>query len=229
MSTNLSSEITAIATAVLAVFAIITAFLAYRAFRKQAQEVTDQAAMLQVQSEQLAQQRRINAEQMRVLKLQAAELHESTDERQREADERRRAQASRVFIWQEYREGNPELYDDPPDYIAHLAPPPQGESLPLIVAHVENTSDQPIYDLLVTWTFNTTSHGQAKRGKPLMPHEEQIALMEVPSGGDPSLLGAAASFRDAAGVRWRSRPDGQLDEIAPGRPDSSKEHPREGN
>lgn len=48
--------------AVLALFAIITAVYAVRAFRKQSQEVSDQATMLKVQSEQLAEQRRINEE-----------------------------------------------------------------------------------------------------------------------------------------------------------------------
>lgn len=39
MSADLSGEITAIATAVLAFFAIVTAVFAYIAFRKQSQEV----------------------------------------------------------------------------------------------------------------------------------------------------------------------------------------------
>ena len=74
MSADLSGEITAIATAVLAVFAILTTIYAVRAFRKQSQEVSHQASMLKVQSEQLAEQRKVNAEQIRVLALQAADL-----------------------------------------------------------------------------------------------------------------------------------------------------------
>ena len=46
MSSDLSAGITAIATAVLAVFAILTAWYARQAFLKQPQEVTDQAEML---------------------------------------------------------------------------------------------------------------------------------------------------------------------------------------
>jgi hypothetical protein len=38
------------------------------------------------------------------------EWHKALEESEREAEQRRLAQASRVFIWQEYREGNPELY-----------------------------------------------------------------------------------------------------------------------
>jgi hypothetical protein len=41
MSVDLSGEITAVATAVLAVFAIVTAWYARKAFLKQSQEVTD--------------------------------------------------------------------------------------------------------------------------------------------------------------------------------------------
>jgi hypothetical protein len=81
MSVDLSGELTAIATAVLAFFAIITAVYAVRAFRKQSQEVHDQAAMLSIQSDQLAEQRKINAEQTRVLALQASELTQSLSQR----------------------------------------------------------------------------------------------------------------------------------------------------
>jgi hypothetical protein len=80
MSVDLSGEITAIATAVLAFFAIVTAIYAIRAFRTQSQEVRDQAEMLKVQSGQLELQRRQLGDQL---------------------TEKHRAQASRVFIWTE--------------------------------------------------------------------------------------------------------------------------------
>ncbi len=41
---------TAVATAVLAVFAIVTAWYARKAFLKQSKEVSDQASMLEIQS-----------------------------------------------------------------------------------------------------------------------------------------------------------------------------------
>ncbi len=41
---------TAVATAILAVFAIVTAWYARKAFLKQSQEVSDQASMLEIQS-----------------------------------------------------------------------------------------------------------------------------------------------------------------------------------
>ena len=61
MSLIFATQLTAIATAALAVFTIVTAYYAVRAFRKQSQEVKDQADMLQVQSDQLTEQRKINA------------------------------------------------------------------------------------------------------------------------------------------------------------------------
>jgi len=84
MSVDLSGEITAIATAVLALFAIVTAIYAIRAFR--------------TQSDELAEQRAINQKQTEVLELQATELRESLNERKHEAAGRRRAQAEAIFI-----------------------------------------------------------------------------------------------------------------------------------
>jgi hypothetical protein len=95
---DIPTWITGVATAVLAVFAIVTAWYARQAFRKQSQEVGDQASMLKVQSKQLTQQRKINARQTKVLKLQARELRESLDERKREAEQRKIAQAAKVFV-----------------------------------------------------------------------------------------------------------------------------------
>lgn len=57
MSLIFATQLTAVATAVLAVFAFVTAWYARRAFLKQSQEVSDQAEMLKVQSEQLTEQR----------------------------------------------------------------------------------------------------------------------------------------------------------------------------
>jgi hypothetical protein len=209
-ATGVPTWITAIATVGLLVGAVIGAKYAIKAFGKQ--------------SEQLEDQRKINAEQTKVIGLQTRELEESRAERKREAEQRRRAQASRVFIWQEYRKGNPAQYETPPDYIAHLGPLPHGESRPLMVAHVKNTSDQPVYDLMVRWTLGAAFHSESRRLKPLMPDEENIQLLLMRPGEDFSLFRAVAFFRDAAGVRWRSRPDGQFDEIPPDQPDQEQEN-----
>ena len=51
MSEIFAEQLGAVATAVLAVFAIVTAWYARRAFLKQAKEVSDQAEMLELQRE----------------------------------------------------------------------------------------------------------------------------------------------------------------------------------
>jgi TATA-binding protein-associated factor Taf7 len=112
MSLLTATQITAVATAVLAAGAIVTAVFAYLAFGKQSQEVRtldrearDQAKLLEIQSsrldaqrEQLTDQQTLNKQQTEVLALQAKELAESMAQRKREADDRHRAQAARVFI-----------------------------------------------------------------------------------------------------------------------------------
>jgi cbb3-type cytochrome oxidase subunit 3 len=203
MSLIFATQLTAIATAVLAVFAIVTAAFAILAFRKQSREVSDQASMLEVQSGQLAEQRKVNAEQIRVLAIQAAELRESLEERKREAAERRRAQAGRVFV---SAEPNPKI-SDPVNAIALRA---------------ENTSQQPIYDLTFMWREGTGEWSGPEYRFPfpvLMPGEQKgfdtVFEPSLPYQDflkDTSRLAAAVIFRDAAGVRWRLRSDGQLDE-----------------
>ena len=203
MSVDLSGEITGIATAVLAVFAIVTAWYARRAFLKQSQEVRDQAAMLEVQSEQLAEQRRVNAEEIGVLALQAAELRESLEERKHEAAERRRAQASRVFVSAE--------------------PSPEGsDPIDSFLVRIENTSQQPVYHLTFFWRDGIGEWNEPSdppRLPFLMPGKPYAFVASlVPSLQrkrfllDSSLLGAGVIFRDAAGVHWRLRSDGQLEE-----------------
>ena len=63
MSLIFATQLTAVATATLAVFAILTTIYAIRAFRKQSQEVSDQASMLEVQSSRLELQERQFEEQ----------------------------------------------------------------------------------------------------------------------------------------------------------------------
>lgn len=78
MSEIFSVQLTAAATLALAVLALLTAVLAYLAWRKQSREVSDQA---------------------KILRLQAEELGQAAAEREREANERRRAQAELVYTW----------------------------------------------------------------------------------------------------------------------------------
>jgi hypothetical protein len=82
---------TAVATGLLAIFAVITTFVAARAFRKQSTE-------LELQRIQLEEQRVVNSKQIKALDLQSLDLNESLAERKREASERRRDQAERIDV-----------------------------------------------------------------------------------------------------------------------------------
>jgi hypothetical protein len=171
MSLILATQLTAIATAVLAVFAILTTIYAVRAFRKQSQEVG------------------ILAEQ-----------------NERDSSDRRRAQAARVFIWTE----------------ATAGPNPQDAAVGGIISHIKNTSQQPVYDGFISCrdgSGRTADNPVIPAFAVLMPGEQQdvTSTFAAPVTGvlfweDNSALLAGLRFRDAAGVRWWIRSDGQLDE-----------------
>ena len=114
MSLIFATQLTAMATAVLAVFAIVTAWYARRAFLKQSQEVraiekqvTDQEALtrqqaelLKLQSGQLDLQREQLDDRRKANALQAEELRESLAERARQRRLAEREQANAVeFAW----------------------------------------------------------------------------------------------------------------------------------
>jgi hypothetical protein len=220
MSLIFATQLTAIATAVLAVFAIATAWYARRAFLKQSQEVAAierqvkdqqeltmqqagllkiQSGLLEVQRQQLDDQRNANVGQAEVLKLQADELRESLAARQRAAEEQRKAQASKVFI-----------AEDQGTYLPPSGPPP----VPTANARVVNSSDQPIYEADFYWR-----RGSASRGEPnpeplgiIMPGGQVVRGRDFPPDTNMAVSGAILRFRDAAGVRWIRRPDGGLSE-----------------
>jgi TolA-binding protein len=163
----IATWIGAVATAVLAVGAGFTVYYAKQAFEKQSLEVgtlqkqaSDQAEMLRIQSnqldaqhDQLHEQQMVNQKQTEVLELQARELKASIEQRERDAAERRRAQATRVFVWEERHDHDPRVDQ------ATLAA--GGERpRPTIEACVKNASEQPIYDLLIRW-----HRGQAPWGE----------------------------------------------------------------
>ena len=178
--------ITAIATMVLAVLAIFTTVYAIRAYR--------------AQSSQLKDQRDLNKKQTAVLKLQAQELEESLAERKREREQRSRAQASRVFVRQEH---GPVLSTT----AASAARGATGGRTK--IAHLVNTSEQPIYDVMINWNLGDEPTGQCYL-TPLMPGAEDKVTVTVPPKADPEQLEPVAFFRDAAGAHWRTTPDGKL-------------------
>lgn len=192
MSEILAVQLTAIATVVLAVFAIVTAVLAGLAFRKQAREVSDQAEMLDLQRRQLQDQREASAKQAGVLELQAAELRESLEDRRREAGERRREQASFVFLTENLGGGT----------AAFLA-----------TVTVVNESSQPIYDADLVWNPIPTLRDA--------PNPEFIGVIlpgvrvtsttrMYPPDTIIESNSAVLQFTDAAGIRWVREPDGYL-------------------
>jgi hypothetical protein len=187
MSSDLSAEITAIATTVLAAFAFITAILAGLAFRKQSREVRDQAKMLMIESERFAEQRKLNAEQAKVLELQASELRESLEER-------KRGQAARVFIGATWHPEDPEIGE--PSFCT-----------PAVV----NARDFPAYDSQI-WYPSDTDHaytsGTVLPGEKADPYPRGHGF----SSAQDAIGSVVFTFRDVAGIRWVRMPDGILKE-----------------
>lgn len=212
MSEIFAGQLTAVANAVLAAFAIITAVLAGLAFRKQSREVSDQAEMLNLQRRQLEDQREATAEQAGVLKLQAAELRESLAERTRQAEQMHRSQAARVFLTEDPFKGRSDR--SMATYGEFIG---VGPRLPSVTATAHNTSDQPIYDAELYWHAGPAGHG-GPNPEPLgtlLPGATHASTRDFPPGTNLEVSGAVLRFRDAAGTKWTRRPDGYLGEQQP--------------
>lgn len=175
---------------VLAVFAIVTAIFAMKASGKQSAEVatldrqaqdqreltrqqgellTVQSGQLELQREQLTEQRALNEKQTALLELQSEELIASLDQRERDSAERHRAQAVRVFMWQERFDIDPDVIDE--DTLSAGSALPS----PVIVAHVRNASDHPIYDLRFSWHRGTAPYRHGEAMRPVMPRDDAYA------------------------------------------------------
>jgi hypothetical protein len=228
MSLIFATQLTGVATAVLAAFAIVTAWYARRAFLKQSREVTaierqvadgqelarQQAELLKIQSGQmelqrgqLEEQRKASAAQSEVLRLQAADLRESLAERTRQAEQARRAQAVRVFLTEESFNGRTKRgMDGYGEVIGVGAKPPSA------TATAHNTSDQPIYDLKLLWHRGTADHGDPNPEPlgTLLPGEVRKSKRDFPEATNMGFAGAVLHFRDAAGAKWRRWSNGDL-------------------
>lgn len=201
MSEIFVAQLSAFATLALAVLAMVTAVLAYLAWRKQSQEVSDQAELLRVQSERLEEQRKTNAKQAKVLELQAAELSKSLEERVREARRRVRAQAQLVFLTERRSEGR-------------TAGPLDSEP-PSMTATVVNSSNQPIYRAEVYWFLGETLYGE-QNPDPLgviLPGESASSARRFPPGTDLGTCRAEVVFRDADTITFLRRADGHLTDL----------------
>jgi hypothetical protein len=215
MSLIFATQLTAVATTILAVFAFTTAILAYLAFRKQSREVRDQAQMLKVQSDQLEEQQKIN-------ELQATDLRASIKQRKLDADERRRAQARLVSAW------IGKTRDDPDN----------NDGMRQISLELINGSPEPIYGLvagtvfiqgragpnsLEAW-FEVKKRTESQEHKQLSPPTAILSILppgrwrtwvqdtgEVLGGGR---RGAELAFTDRAGTHWIRRARGDLEKLS---------------
>jgi hypothetical protein len=222
MSLILATQLTAIATVALAAFAIVTAVFAFLAFRKQAQEVRAierqvhdqeeltrqqaellkvQAGQLDLQLQQFGEQCQANARQAGILELQGAELRESLADRKREAAARHRAQASCVLI-AEMRH----------PYISDPAVITGGTAY--IEARISNDSGEAIYDAELRWHQGSAPYGEPNPEplRMLIPHDGVYGRRVFPRDTNLDVCGAVLTFRDAAGVRWMRKSDGELTE-----------------
>jgi len=178
--------LTAIGTAVLAVFAVVTAWYARKAFREQSKEV-------RAIEKQVEDGREVARQQAGLLKVQSDQLE--LQRRQFDEDQigRRRAQAAQVFI-----------LIDRTDRL-------QAKVTLKAVAH--NTSSQPVYDLWVQWRTDDGVFGTPEGRPQLRPDAterfEQLWTADAGISGTDVCL----DFRDAAGLRWRSSGRGILTEL----------------
>jgi len=77
---------------------------------------------------------------------------------------------------------------------------------------VVNTSDLPVYDLVIGWRKGAAVWDKATSFDVLQPKDETTVTRELPGDLPSSLFDAVVRFRDAAGVHWSLRPDGQVTE-----------------
>jgi TIR domain len=151
----------------------------------------------------------VRADEYHGRKHEADERHQ-TEERQ--AAEQHRAQAEKVFIVEKRLEHNPA--------VSQAQRASGVASGPVIMATVRNSSERPVYDLALTWHRGSALWGEIEHRPSLMPGTDWSSTKalpdDLPKYVNPAVFGAVAWFRDATGNRWRTRPDGVLDEISPG-------------
>lgn len=194
--------VTAAFTVVLAVGAIVTAVFAFLAFRKQSAEL----AILRTQADD---QHETNRKLAAAAELQAEELRQSLAERQAEQGRQHRSQAEQVYITLTRTPGH--RGSRPDEDLAF------GARRPDIAAAVHNYSQQIIRDVQLQWHKGSASHGEPNPEPlgELIPGAQAERERQFPADADLEQCGAVVAFRDAAGIRWMRRPDGDLQEQAP--------------
>jgi hypothetical protein len=99
VSAIFATQLTAIATVVLAVGAIVTAIFAFLAFRGQAGMLEVESKRLEAYREQIDEQRPLNETRVEALNLQVREIRASLEQRVHFDEEERRGQAAKVTAW----------------------------------------------------------------------------------------------------------------------------------
>lgn len=87
---------------------------------------------------------------------------------------------------------------------------------PIVIVHVKNASDQPIYDAELYWRRGSSGWGDPNPESlraTIMPDDGDDKIRDFPSGSNMQVCGTVLRFTDTAGIRWLRRPDGYLSEI----------------
>jgi multidrug efflux pump subunit AcrA (membrane-fusion protein) len=208
---DIPTWITAIATMMLALFAIVTAYYARQAFFKQSQEVRAIEQQVKDQEELTRQQAELLKIQSSQLELQREQLDQQQQVNERDVAERRRAQAARVYTGITRRGGVPSTC-------------------------VVNASGLPIYDVQVLYPWLDEEDDLSGEYFGLIaPDTDPVSADTTFETADEALASTIVTFRDAAGFYWLRLPDGFLveqtgatteesvraaiDQLSPRRPD----------
>jgi hypothetical protein len=181
--------VTAIATAGLLVGAIVTAWYAIRTF-------TIQASQLKLLEVQRRDDQALTRQQIAVLELQGRQIRQSLAEREAQAARDRAAQAQHIMVWQ----SRDRVGSEP------------GGPYWVVVAHVENRSEEPVTEVQFEWHRSKARFGVGKAREVGLEAGEQDTDTTRAAALEDGY--AAVCFRDANGVRWRrSAVSGELEQL----------------
>ena len=140
---------------------------------------------------------RVQAGQLRVLRAQYA---------QDEAD-RRSSQASQIVLWSH----PPRCWGQPG------AAPGKPGTYERVMVHIENTSQQPVYDLYIDWRQSDERWPRPDYHRILRPGDPGTFPRDLPRDLPPAVTRSAYTaeivFRDRNQVWWRLWPDGRFKEL----------------
>jgi hypothetical protein len=222
--------LTAIGTVVLAVFAVVTAWYARKAFREQSREVA--AIEQQVKGEQ-----EITRQQAELLKVQTGPLEALREQveaqrdttaaqaeatmKQAEASARQavvlelQAAELRESLEERKREGEQRRTAQAAKVFLVQKNSRNTSNMRMEAnVFVRNASEMPVYDAELVWRRGSSMWGDPNP-EPLgviLPGDSDRRLRQFAEDTNMDVSGAVLRFKDAAGVRWIRRPDGYLGE-----------------